>query len=127
MRLQFPIPPEIIEIAEVPKGADSDQQRLILAKWKQKVDNRAKPHIRRFKDLYRDEPTDTSVAHHVQRFLDKELVEVDSGEITPGRYDTYRCESEAFRDCVGTESAIEAISAAIFDDYHSGQSQIEVS
>jgi integrase len=117
LRLQFPIPPEIIEIAEVPEDEHSDEQRLILAKWKQKVADQVKPHIRGFKDYCRDEPTDMSLAHHVQRFLDRKLVEVDAGEITSGRYESYRCEIEAFQGWVGAESAIQAVSAAILEDY----------
>ena len=117
LRLQFPIPPEIIEITELPEDARSDQQRLILAKWKQKVAKRAKPHIRTFMETYRDQPTDMSVAHHVQRSFDRKLVKVDAGEIASGRYESHRCEIEAFRDWVGPESAIQAISAATLEDY----------
>jgi len=81
------------------------------------VADQADPQIRKFKDSYRDEPTDMLVSHHVERFLDKKLVEVEAGEITAGRYESYRCEIEAFRDWVGAKSAIEDLSATNLDDY----------
>jgi integrase len=117
LRLQFPIPPEILEMTKTPVDALSAKQRLILAEWKRKVANKANPQIRNFKDLYREEPTDMSVDHHVRRFLDKKLVEVEAGVITSGRYESYRCEIEAFREWFGAKSAIGGISATTLDDY----------
>jgi len=117
LKMVVPLPPEILEIAEIPEKDRSEEQRVIWTEWHGRVKQKTIPHIQRFKELYREEPTDMTVGHHVERFLARKMVEVEAGEISPGRYESYRCEIEAFRDWFGGERLIKDLNAARLEDY----------
>ena len=117
LKVQFPLPPKIVELLQVPSELLDDEQRQVLIGWKQKVDGQTQPLIRKFIHHFRDKPTDMSVGYHVQRFVGRKLVEVDAGEITPGRYESYRCEIEPFGKWGGTETEGQSLTGALLEDY----------
>ena len=117
LKVAFPLPQKIVELLQVPLESLDDEQRQVLVGWKQKVDDKVRPLKRRFMDSFREEPTDMSVGYHVQRFIERKLVEVDSGEISPGRYESYRCEIEAFGKWVETETSVQSLTGTLLEDY----------
>ena len=117
LKLSFAIPPEIDEIVCLPREAWTKEQRAQWEGWNRQVRGKAIPLIRGFQSLCEDEPTDRSVGSQVERFLARKLIKVDAGEIAPGRYESYRCEIEAFRDWIQAETLVQSITAAVLEDY----------
>ncbi len=117
LKLAFDMPPEIHELGLVPQEDWTREQQALWEGWRHKLLNKAKPLIRGFQSFADGAPTDRSIGYHVERFLARKLVEVDAGEIAPGRYESYRCEIEAFRDWIGAETAVEVITAVTLEDY----------
>jgi len=111
------IPSEVLEIANIPEEARSDGQRAIWTEWQRRVRQERAPHTQRFEERDRQGPTDMTVGYHVERFLAGKMAEVEAGEISPGRYESYRCEIETFRDWLGGERPIKDLTAARLEDY----------
>jgi hypothetical protein len=111
------IPPEILGITRLARSTWTKDQCEIREGRKQKAPDQTNRLIRSFKALCNDELIDRFISHRVERFPARKLAEVAPGEITQECYESYRCETEAFRSWIGADSAIQAITPAFLENF----------